>query len=186
MSNAFSVIMAAYPAIGSAQKDFDGLVQLVKEEKVKSEGLILVAHDESGEVRVSQTGDHLGRKGMGWGGGVGVLVGLAAPPLLAATAVGAAAGGLAGKFAKHKVDSGLEQSLGEKLKPGTAAIIAIVDEAHRLEAERALAGSPAKSVAPMDGRSLRGLKDALAEAAGLCRSSSIPSAGRSRRSPWPA
>ena len=103
---------------------------------------------------------------MGWGGGVGVLVGLAAPPLLASIAVGAAAGGIVGKFAKHKVDSGLEQGLGEKLKPGTAAIIAIIDEEHRLEAERALAGSPAKSVAPMDKHGLRGLKDALAEAAG--------------------
>ena len=121
MSDAFAVVMAGYQAVEPAQKDFDGLVQLVKDKKVKSEGLILVVHDESGEVRVSQTGDHLGRKGMGWGGGVGVLVGLAAPPLLAATAVGAAAGGLAGKFARHKVDSGLEEGLGEKLKPGTAA-----------------------------------------------------------------
>ena len=103
---------------------------------------------------------------MGWGGGVGVLVGLAAPPLLAATAVGAAAGGIVGKFAEHKVASGLEAGLGEKLKPGTAAIIAIIDEEHRLAAEQALGGSPAKSVAPMDKHGLRGLKDALAEAAG--------------------
>ena len=166
MSDAFSIVMAAYPAGEPAQADFDGLVRLVKDKKVKSEGLILVEHDESGEVRVSQTGDHLGRKGMGWGGGVGVLVGLAAPPLLASVAVGAAAGGIVGTFARHKVDSGLEQSLGEKLKPGTAAIIAIIDEEHRLAAERALAGSPAKSVAPMDRHGLRGLKDALAEAAG--------------------
>jgi arylsulfatase len=166
VSDAFSVVMAGYQAIEPAKSDFDGLVQLVKDRKVKSEGVILVEHDESGEVRVSQTGDHLGRKGMGWGGGVGVLVGLAAPPLLAATAVGAAAGGIVGTFARHKVDSGLEQGLGDKLKPGTAAIIAIIDDEHRLQAERALAGSPAKSVAPMDKRGLRGLKDALAEAAG--------------------
>ena len=117
MSDTFSVVMAGYQAIEPAKQDFDVLVQLVKDKKVKSEGVILVEHAESGEVRVSQTGDHLGRKGMGWGGGVGVLVGLAAPPLLAATAVGAAAGGIVGKFAKHKVDSGLEQSLGEKLRP---------------------------------------------------------------------
>ncbi len=108
MSDTFAVVMAGYQGIEAAKKDFDELVQLVKDKKVKSEGVILVEHDESGEVRVSQTGDHLGRKGMGWGGGVGVLVGLAAPPLLAATAVGAAAGGIVGKFAKHKVDSGLE------------------------------------------------------------------------------
>ena len=127
MSDTYAVVMAGYQGIEAAKKDFDELVQLVKTKKVRSEGVILVEHDESGEVRVSQTGDHLGRKGMGWGGGVGVLVGLAAPPLLAATAVGAAAGGIVGKFAKHKVDSGLEEGLGERLKPGTAAIIAIVD-----------------------------------------------------------
>ena len=50
---------------------------------------------------------------------------MSAPPLLAATAVGAAAGGIVGKFARHKVDSGLEQSLGEKLKPGTLVKIRV-------------------------------------------------------------
>ena len=42
-------------------------------------------------------------KGMGWGGGVGLLVGLAAPPLLASVVVGAAAGALIGKFARKKM-----------------------------------------------------------------------------------
>jgi hypothetical protein len=75
VADTFDVIMAGYQTIESASKDFDGLVQLVKDKKVKSEGVILVEHDENGEVRVSRTGDHLGRKGMGWGGGVGVRVG---------------------------------------------------------------------------------------------------------------
>ena len=145
MSDTFSVIIAAYPVVEAAEKDFDGLVRLIEEKKV-SEGVILVAHDEDGEVHVTQTGDHLGRKGLGWGGGVGVLVGLAAPPLLASVAVGAAAGGIIGKFTKHKVDSGIETGLGEKLKPGTAAVIAMVDDEDRLAVEQALTGSPAKSV----------------------------------------
>ncbi len=166
MRDTFDVVMAGYQAVEPARADFDKLVQLVKEKKVRSDGLILVEHDEGGRVKVSETGDHLGRRGMGWGGGVGVLVGLAAPPLLASVAVGAAAGAVVGRFARHKVESGLETGLGEKLKPGTAAIIAIVDEDDRLAAERALAGSPAKSVAPMDKHGLKGLKDALAEAGG--------------------
>ena len=166
MSDTFDVVMAGYQAIDPARHDFDELVRLVKDGAVKSEGVILVVHDEDGRVSIDRTGDHLGRKGMGWGGGVGVLVGLAAPPLLASVAVGAAAGGIVGRFAQHKIDSGLETGLGDKLRPGTAAIVAIVDEAHRREAELALAGSPAKSVAPMDKSGLRGLKDALAEAGG--------------------
>ena len=166
MSDTFDLVLAAYPALETAQKDFDTLVALVKDKKVRSDGMILVTRDESGEVHITDTGSHLGRKGMGWGGGVGVLVGLAAPPLLAATAVGAAAGGIVGKFAKHKVDSGLEAGMGDKLKPGTAAIIAMIDAEDRVPAELALSGAPAKSVAPMDKKGVRGLKDALAEAAG--------------------
>ena len=165
VGDTYDVIMAAYQSTEAAQKDFDALVKLVEEKKVRSEGVILVERDADGEVHVSQTGDHLGRKGLGWGGGVGVLVGLAAPPLLASVAVGAAAGGIIGKFMHHKVESGMESGLGEKLKPGTAAIIAMVDDEDRLAAERALPGTPAKSVVTMDKKGVRGLKDALAEAA---------------------
>ena len=109
--------------------------------------MILVQKDKDGKITVSETGDHAGRKGVAWGGGVGLLVGLVAPALLAPVVVGAVVGGLIGKFAKHKVESGVESGLGEKLKPGTAAILAIVREDDRLAAERALADSPAKSVA---------------------------------------
>ena len=119
------VIIAAYPAIESATNNFNQLVQLVKDKKIKTDGMILVQKDKQGKLSVSETGDHLGRKGMGWGAGVGLLVGFAAPPLLASVAVGAAAGALVGKFAKQKVVSGMEEGLGEKLKPGTAIILAI-------------------------------------------------------------
>ncbi len=166
MGDSVDVIMAAYPSTGPAQHDFDALMQLVKDKTVAAEGVILVCRDASGQVSVTHTGDHLGRKGLGWGGGVGLVVGLFSPPLLASVVVGGAVGGLAGKFAKHKVDSGIEQGLGDKLQPGTAAIIAMVDGDDRLAAEQALAGSLAKSAAPMDKTGVRGLKDALAEAAG--------------------
>ena len=108
MGDSFDVIMAAYPSTGLAEEDFDALVRLVKDKTVRSVGVILVEHDADGQVKLTQTGDHLGRKGLGWGGGVGLVVGLFAPPLLASIAVGGAVGGLVGKFAKHKVDSGIE------------------------------------------------------------------------------
>jgi arylsulfatase A-like enzyme/uncharacterized membrane protein len=157
------VVIAGYLALEPAQKNFDALVQLVKDKKIKTDGMILVQKDMEGKITVNETGDHLGRKGAGWGGGVGLLVGLVAPALLAPVVIGAAAGTLVGRFARHKVESGIEQGLGEKLKPGRAAILAIVREEDRLAAERALADSPAKSVATVDEE---GLKAALAEAAG--------------------
>jgi arylsulfatase len=160
------LIMAGYPSADAAQSNFDQLVQLVKTKQIETEGMILAAQDQAGQVSVRETGDRLGRKGMGWGAGVGLLVGLLSPPLLGSIVVGAAAGGLMGRFVRHKVESGIESSLGEKLKPGTAVILAIVEEENRLAAEQALSGSPAKSVVTMDKAGLRGLRSALAEAAG--------------------
>ena len=166
MGDTFDVIMAAYPSAGPAEQDFDALLRLVRDKAVRSEGVILVSRSADGHVRVTHTGDHLGRKGLGWGGGVGLVVGLFSPPMLASIVVGAAAGGLIGEFARHRMDSGIEKDLGSKLQPGTAVIICVADGNDRLAAERALAGSPAKSVAPMDKKGVEELKAALAEAAG--------------------
>ena len=144
------VIMAGYQAIEPAEKDFDQLTQLVKDKKVKCEGMILVERDKEGQSKIAATVDSQGRQGTGWTGGVGLIVGLVSPPLLSSVGRSAATGGLIGRFAKRKVESGIESGLGDKLKPGTAAIIAIVDERDQLATEQALADSPAKSVAKMD------------------------------------
>jgi arylsulfatase len=142
------VLVAVYQDLDEATRDFDGLMQIVKAKQVEVEGAILVTHDASGGVTVVQHGDHLGRKGLGWGAGAGLVVGLFAPPLLASVVVGGVAGGLIGKFTDHKVRAGMEK-LGDKLPPGTAGT-AVFDEDYRLAIERALPGSPAKSVAQTD------------------------------------
>src|SRR5436190_2941921 len=123
----YDVVIAAYLIPDLAQDDFDGLVKLVAEQQVEVEGVALVTVDAEGEVTVKETGDHLGRKGLKLGGGVGLVVGLFSPPLLAATVVGAAAGGVLAKFAQHKVTSGLGDKLGAALPPGSAGILAIYD-----------------------------------------------------------
>ena len=166
MSEGMHLILAAYQSTDAANTDFDGLVGLISARTVSSDGCILVQRDDRGRVSVVNTGNKLGRKGAGWGGGVGVLVGLAAPPLLASIAVGAATGGLVGKFAQRRVESGLEEGIGEKLQPGTAAILALVAEDDLLAAEQALSGSPAKSRVEMEGDSLGDLRQAIADAAG--------------------
>ncbi len=160
------VLVAGYRDVDTATKDFDRLIELVKARQVSIEGAILVGRDADGEVVVRQTGDHLGRTGLAWGGGVGFLVGLAAPPLLAATVVGAAAGGIAGRFAKHKVETGLHDKIGEALKPGTAAILVMFEEDQRFAVERILAGALLRSVAQSDKKGTAALKDSLAEAMG--------------------
>jgi arylsulfatase A-like enzyme/uncharacterized membrane protein len=161
-----NVLVGAYRDIDHATTDFERLVGLVEAKEVSIEGVILVTHAEDGSVNVEQTGDHLGRKGMGWGAGVGLLVGLAAPPLLAATAAGAVGGGLIGRFVDHRVETGIHDSIGENLPPGTAGVIALFEEDQRLTVEQALSGALARSVVETDKKGVRALKDGLAEAMG--------------------
>ena len=81
------VFVGGYQDIETATTDFDTLAELVSDKKVKIEAAILITHAEDGTVGVQQTADHRGRKGVQWGGTVGVLVGLAAPPLIAESAL---------------------------------------------------------------------------------------------------
>lgn len=160
------VFVGGYRDVDSATRDFDTLAELVREKKVKIEAAILVTHAEEGGVVVRQTADHRGRKGVEWGGGVGLLVGLAAPPLLATTAAGAAAGGLVGRFVDKRLETQLHDKLGEHLPVGTAGIIALFEDEERLAVEQALPGALARSVVQTDKKGVRALKDGLAEAMG--------------------
>jgi uncharacterized membrane protein len=163
-STEFDVVIAAYLIPDLAQKDFDGLVKLVGDKQLKVEGVALVSNDADGNVSVKETGDHLGRKGLEIGGGVGLAVGLLAPPLLASVVVGGAAGGLIGKFARHRVESGLEDKMGAALPPGSAGIVAIYDREKASTVDAALASAVKKSVAQVDGHGAKQLKAALADA----------------------
>jgi arylsulfatase len=161
-----NVLVAGYQSVEAASTDFDGLIEQVKAKQVRIDAAILVAHDANGNVTVQKTGDNVGRTGAKWGGAVGFLVGLAAPPLLAATVVGAVGGAILGKAVDRKVEQTLHDKLGEAMKPGTAAIIAMFDADQRLAVERALPNSPAKSVVETDQKGTKALQASLGEAMG--------------------
>jgi arylsulfatase len=162
------VLIAVYLIPDLARQDFDGLVQLIEDKAVATDGVVLVTKDAEGEVHVEETGDHLGKKGAKVGGGVGVALGLFAPPLLAATVVGAAAGGLLGKFASKRVSTGIGDKMDEALPPGSAGIIAIYEHAHADAVAGALANAIRSSTAQIDKASAKELKAGLGEAsAGL-------------------
>lgn len=167
-SEQLDVLIAVYLIPDLAQQDFDALVHLVEDKTVESDGVVLVNKDADGEVHVTETGDRLGRKGVKIGGGVGLVVGLFAPPLLAATAVGAAAGGLVGKFARKRVAAGIGEKMDEALPPGSAGVIAVYDHAHADLVDQTLANAIRKSTAQIDKASAKELKAGLEEAgAGL-------------------
>src|SRR3954463_5622926 len=97
------VLIAAYLFEDLAKRDFDAVLKLAEDKTITLDGVVVVQKDADGEVSVIGAGAPLGRKGAKLGGGAGFVAGLFAPPLLAATAVGAVAGGVMGKFAKHRL-----------------------------------------------------------------------------------
>jgi len=160
----FDVVIAAYLIPDLAQQEFDALVKLVEDKELEVEGVALVSIDPDGNITVDETGDHLGRKGLKIGGGVGLAVGLLSPPLLASVVVGGAVGNLVGQFTKHKIDSGLGDKLGAALPPGSAGIVAIYDRTKTETVNTTLTSAVLKSTAQIDGGGAKQLKAALAEA----------------------
>ena len=162
------VLIAVYLIPDLAQEDFDAYVKLAEDGEIVTDGVALVTKDPDGEVHVQETGDHLGRKGVKAGAGVGLVVGLFAPPLLAATAIGAAAGGILGKFTRKRVQAGIGEKMDDALPPGSAGIIAIYEHDRADTVAGALANAIRTSTAQIDKASAKELKEGLAEAgAGL-------------------
>ena len=162
------VSIALYLIPELARQDFDGFVKLVEDKTVSTEGVVLVTKNASGEVDVLETGDHLGRKGLELGAGVGLVIGLFSPPLLAATAAGGALGELAGTFARKRVLAGIEKKMDDALPAGSAAVIAIYDQSDAGFVAKALSNAIRTSTAQIDKASAKELKAGLEKAsAGL-------------------
>jgi uncharacterized membrane protein len=158
------VLIAVYMFEDLAEQDFNAVLKLAEDKTITVEGVVLVQKDADGEVHVKETGDHLGRKGAKLGGGVGLVVGLFAPPLLAVTAIGAAGGAVLGKFAKHRLESGIAEKMDAALPNGSGGVIAVYDAAGADAVTKALANAIKTSVAQIDGTSAKELKAGLAEA----------------------
>jgi uncharacterized membrane protein len=162
------VLIAVYLIPELAREDYDSFVKLAGEGAISTDGVVLVTKDADGNVAVKETGDHMGRKGVKAGGGVGLVVGLFAPPLLAATAIGSAAGGIVGKVARKRVTAGIADKMDQALPPGTAGIISVYDHDHADIAAGALTNAIRASIVQIDKASAKELKQGLEQAsAGL-------------------
>jgi arylsulfatase len=124
-------------------------------------GAVVVSKDLKGELSVEQT-DHMVREGAAGLGAVGFAVGLFAPPLLAATAVGAAIGAGAGKLLHHRTASKLEEQAGATIPVGGAGLI--VAYPHSAADKPAVTRAIKKVVGEAEGHHVKALKGAIADA----------------------
>src|SRR5262245_48747481 len=94
------VFVGGYLSTEAAHQDYDA----VRNCGAHLWGAVVVSKDLEGNVTLEQT-DHVVAEGAAGLTGVGFVVGLFAPPLLAATAIGAAIGGAGGKALRKKIGS---------------------------------------------------------------------------------
>jgi uncharacterized membrane protein len=104
-----------------------------------------MSRDADGKVDVLEKGDGTVGAGAVMGGGVGLVVGLFAPPLLAATAIGAGIGAVLGHLTKKHQEKELGVELEEYLPPNSSAVVVVIDDKYLDGVEKAL-GKAAKRV----------------------------------------
>jgi len=153
------VLIGGYLSADAAKEDYEAVLAC----GARLWGAVVVAKDLEGELSVEET-DHMVEEGAAGLAAVGFVVGLFAPPLLAATAIGAVIGAGAGGVLHKKTGSKIEQAAGETIPIGGAGLIVAYKHADAETVEPAVTRAIKKVVGEAEGHHVQALKSALADA----------------------
>jgi uncharacterized membrane protein len=153
------VLIGGYLSTVAAHEDYEAVLACGQ----RLWGVVVVSKDLKGDVSLEQT-DHTVEEGATGAAGVGFVVGLFAPPLLAATAIGAALGAVGGKALHKKIGSGIEKMAEETIPIGGAGLIVAYPRSAAETVEPAVTRAVQKVVGEAEGHHAKALKGALADA----------------------
>ena len=122
------LIMVGVPSREIGLEALERLDDAVAEGNITVDDAALVYRNEKGKVKLHQTRDATAKRGALRGGAVGLLVGIVAAPLVAATAVGAGAGALIGKARDSGVSDKLMKQIGGYIEGEEAALFILADD----------------------------------------------------------
>jgi uncharacterized membrane protein len=159
LHDTIDVLIGGYLSKDAAEEDYAAVLK----SGAHLQGMALVAKDLEGNLSVEET-DHMVREGTAALGGVGLAVGLAAPPLLATTAIGAALGAGAGELLHHKTADKIGEQAGETIPIGGAGLIVIYSKPEAGKVEPAVTRAVERAKGEADGRHVQAVKAALADA----------------------
>jgi len=132
----YTLLVAAYGDDSSAAaEDFQTLKDIGDTAVVAA---VVLSREESGEVQVKEHGGGLVAAGTKVGALGGLVVGLFAPPLLAATAIGAGIGAGVGAIKKRHEEKSIGVDAEEWLPVGSSAIVAVVDDLYLDRVDKAV------------------------------------------------
>jgi len=153
------VLIGGYLSVDAAREDYEAALNCGE----RLWGAVVVSKDVKGNVSVEQT-DHMVEEGAAGLGAVGFAVGLFSPPLLAATAIGAAVGAVGGKALHKKTNSKLEEQAGDTIPLGGAGLILAYPHKAAGVVEPTVKRAIKHVVGEAEGHHVKALKAALADA----------------------
>jgi uncharacterized membrane protein len=119
----------------AAKQDFESLKEIGDTAVVAA---VVLARDTDGKVDVTEHGGGLVAAGTTVGALGGLVVGLFAPPLLLATAVGAGIGAGVGAIAKRHEEKQIGVDAETWLPAGSSAIVAVIDDLYLDRVDKAV------------------------------------------------
>ena len=159
LHDTIDVLIGGYLSQVAAEEDYEAVLACGGH----LHGAVVVSKDLEGELTVHET-DHMVREGAEGVGAAGLVVGLFAPPLLAATAIGAALGAGAGGLLHHKTVDKLGEQVGATIPVGGAGLIVAYSHSEADKVEPAVTRAIQKAIGEAEGSHVKALKEALADA----------------------
>ena len=159
-----ALYVAAYSDATSAKADFQSLKD-AEGDDMEIVGAVVMSRDADGKVDVLEKGDGDTASGAVIGGGIGFVVGLFAPPLLAATAVGAGIGALLGHLTKKHEEKELGADLDEYFPPNSSAVVVVVDNKYLDRVEASLTKADKNVSKAIDSDDAEKLQKAISKSA---------------------
>lgn len=155
------LIAATYDDATSAAADYAALKELRQDDLFVMQAVVM-HRDADGEVKVDESGEAVAG-GAVLGAAAGLVVGLFAPPLLLATAIGAGIGALGGQLVRRHQEKKIGLELDEVMPPNTSALIALVDDAYADRVDHALSKAVKRVSKAVDKDDAEELEKALAK-----------------------
>lgn len=162
-SDNLALYVGTYSDPTSARQDFE-VLKAAEGDDMKIVGAVVMSRDADGKVDVLESGDKDVASGAWIGGGLGLVVGLFAPPLLVSTAIGAGIGAVLGHFVKKHEEHEIGVSLDDFLPCNSSAVVVVADDRYLDRVEAALSKSEKKISKAIDKADFDQLRSALSEA----------------------
>ena len=122
------LLVAAFTEEDAADKVFEQLKQAKKEKLIHIQDVAVIKRDADSKIHINEPKDWKAGKGAGVGAVIGAALGIiTGPGVVLTTAAGAAIGGLAAQLRDAGFPDDQLKQVGEALKPGTSAIVAIIE-----------------------------------------------------------